>query len=353
MRFLPAFIAVALLVTFAAGCNIFGFVSDNEKTPMEKAEEAIRKGDYARAKQELTDENGALKDSTDSMILYTYSKAALLESGLTIPKIMDLVRGDGSKTDNGNLAFLEEIDKQSDETKTAWYRANVEMSQNLNRIWNGDASGQMTRDDITLDYSIACIMGGIMSLRDTNRDNIIDERDLRFNVIDVGQLFGSGNTVFSFDEIIGVDSQGNATAYKGLTAFLGDPVLGRTAKPAGIPGYAPDDINLIIGAFLEFLYQGEESIRLCIDNSDQNTTYDPEQILEYIYQVARIINCFWYNDGVDNDGDGRIDEEIINGIDDDGDGLIDEDSGYMAAYDSTNTVNTQYVPLWEKWKSRF
>ena len=30
-------------------------------------------------------------------------------------------------------------------------------------------------------------------------------------------------------------------------------------------------------------------------------------------------------DGVDNDGDGRIDEESQNGLDDDGDGLIDED----------------------------
>jgi hypothetical protein len=30
-------------------------------------------------------------------------------------------------------------------------------------------------------------------------------------------------------------------------------------------------------------------------------------------------------DGVDNDGDGRIDEELPNGLDDDGDGLVDED----------------------------
>ncbi len=33
------------------------------------------------------------------------------------------------------------------------------------------------------------------------------------------------------------------------------------------------------------------------------------------------------NDGVDNDGDGTIDEENVNGVDDDGDGLVDEDQG--------------------------
>lgn len=31
-------------------------------------------------------------------------------------------------------------------------------------------------------------------------------------------------------------------------------------------------------------------------------------------------------DGIDNDGDGFIDEEIIDGIDSDGDGLVDEDT---------------------------
>lgn len=32
-------------------------------------------------------------------------------------------------------------------------------------------------------------------------------------------------------------------------------------------------------------------------------------------------------DGIDNDGDGLVDEELLNGLDDDGDGLIDEDVG--------------------------
>ena len=32
------------------------------------------------------------------------------------------------------------------------------------------------------------------------------------------------------------------------------------------------------------------------------------------------------NDGLDNDCDSRIDEELVNGIDDDGDGQVDEDT---------------------------
>jgi|GEM_PF-1025122 len=37
-------------------------------------------------------------------------------------------------------------------------------------------------------------------------------------------------------------------------------------------------------------------------------------------------------DKVDNDGDGRIDEEIVNGLDDDGDGKVDEDQGPMQIF---------------------
>lgn len=56
----------------------------------------------------------------------------------------------------------------------------------------------------------------------------------------------------------------------------------------------------------------------------------------------------WY---VDNDGDGRIDEEASNGIDDDGDGQIDEDlqpyrfNGYDA-YVRTESRNNQLVMSW-------
>ncbi|CAH1256703.1 FCGBP [Branchiostoma lanceolatum] len=37
------------------------------------------------------------------------------------------------------------------------------------------------------------------------------------------------------------------------------------------------------------------------------------------------VTPMWQNDRVDNDCDGRVDEELLNGVDDDGDGLIDED----------------------------
>ena len=50
--------------------------------------------------------------------------------------------------------------------------------------------------------------------------------------------------------------------------------------------------------------------------------------LEYVAEIEEgfyIPEIISPDDGIDNDGDGQIDEELPNGIDDDGDGLIDED----------------------------
>ncbi len=44
-----------ILSMFAGGCNIFEFASDTEKSPTEKAEDAISDGDYATARKELAE----------------------------------------------------------------------------------------------------------------------------------------------------------------------------------------------------------------------------------------------------------------------------------------------------------
>jgi hypothetical protein len=72
---------------------------------------------------------------------------------------------------------------------------------------------------------------------------------------------------------------------------------------------------------------------------------------EYLNQITSIINYYWYDDGEDTDGDGRVDEETINGLDDDHDGLIDEDTGYYPT-DPTNSRNRQYNSIWREWKNK-
>ncbi len=351
-------LAVLLVLMFAVvsmlGCNIFGFTSDKEESNIQKAEQAIRDGDYAQAKKELTDASGALVDSTNSMVLYTYSKAVLLESGLNIAKIVDLIQADKAASSTGSIALLDEIDKLGYTQQTAWYKANLEISLRLARIWNNKTTGELGHDDIALDYSVSNVMGGVLSIRDTNRDGIIDSRDFKINFNEVSKVI-SGDTVkgFDFNGITSTTSTGQTITFQGLTAFLGTPLgSAKTAGAAGVTGYSPDDINPLIATVLRFLGGGQESIEYLIKNLAESTSYDPEKIREYMPMVARMINFYWYDDGVDNDRDGRVDEEAIDGVDNDKDGLVDEDSHYMKDYDSSNTRNTIYIAIWESWKNK-
>jgi len=51
-----------------------------------------------------------------------------------------------------------------------------------------------------------------------------------------------------------------------------------------------------------------------------------QSLLENIKNAA---NRYQVDDDIDNDSDGRIDEEILNGLDDDADGWVDEDVGIV------------------------
>jgi len=327
-------------IVLFAGCNLFSFVGDAEKTPVEKAEEAIRNGNYTQAQQDLVNQStGALVDSTDSMVLYTYAKATLLQSGLNITKIVDLVQSSKGAQGNGGLALLATLDQIGPTQETVWYKANIDISRRLMPIWNNVARGDLKKDDIALDFTVSSILSGVLSLRDTNGDGVINSNDFQINLssIKTGKLDG-----FSFS-----GASYNGTTFPGLTAFLGGTAK-TTGTAAGIPGYTPDDINRLINIFLTLLENGEESIVYMVQNAT-DSSYDINEVRQYVHQIASIVNFYWYNDGIDNDGDGRIDEETINGKDDDGDGLTDEDT---RSIDQNVPKNTSYRTMFYSWQNR-
>ena len=73
------------------------------------------------------------------------------------------------------------------------------------------------------------------------------------------------------------------------------------------------------------IYFGEGSISLYKASGD-TTLFSNEELNEIMDAIEIAGSYYMIADGIDNDLDGRIDEEAINGIDDDNDGFIDEDS---------------------------
>ena len=334
------YLAVMLaLVIGISGCNIFGFTSDADKSEIEKAEDAIRDGDYTKAKEELAD---TVADSTDAHALYLDAKATLHEAEVDIFKIVELIEGEEDAARGENLGILDLIDGLSNEDQTKWYQANLKVAANLEKIFDEETVGPFEPEDIALGYTVSTLMSGVLGLRDTNRDNVIDENDFVLNVEFIEAFNVSG---YGFD---GGTLQ-DGTEFNGLTVFLGDFAPKVAAKIAA-EGYEPDDINELIAFVLSIIYDGTDALKLLLEKN--LSSFEAEDIDELINQIAGIINFYWYDDGIDNDGDGRIDEETIDGEDNDGDGLVDEDSKYNPDADPTNVRNTQYFPIWEMWNNR-
>ena len=343
---LTAAALVTVMLAFA-GCNIFDFGSDAEKSPVSKAEDNIADGKYTEAREELADQ----VDSTDDpLVLYTYAKASILEAGIDVSTIIDLAQGETPAMDGQNLPLLEKLVDRSVSEQNEWYMANINAVNALQRIWNEEVIGVLDREDIALDYSIALMIKALLGLQDTNQDGVINaQQDPSFDLI---SMFGSSG----FSPAYFVTENG-LPVNKGLTPFLGNWTPAGKLSAGAAPmdyTYSPDDINTLIAYVLTMIEQGEESIQYLIDmynESDRDMTIDYEDIQAYMFDIVRYLNYYWYNDDVDNDGDGRTDEETIDGIDNDGDGFIDEDSDYHNV-DTTNVVNDEYIVLFEYWYER-
>ncbi|MFC1485505.1 hypothetical protein ACFL55_00580 [Candidatus Latescibacterota bacterium] len=330
-----------ILGMFTTGCNIFDFASDAEKTNTERAEDYIREGNYQDARDVLAD---AVSDSTDSHALYLDAKAALYEAGVDIVEIVNLIEGQNASAGD-NLGLLEVIDGLSDDEQTAWYQANLTVAANLGRIFHEQTTGPFKPSDVALGYTVSNVMSGILGLRDTNRDGVIDDND--FN-LDLEFFQSAEDEGFSITGGSYEDDLGNIQSFSGLEIFLG----GYTAKASGtgvMEGYEPDDINDLIVFVMGVLENSRDALIVLLEKNI--SSFEPSDIEKYVDQIASLINFYWYDDGIDTDEDGQIDEETINGVDDDGDGLIDEDTGYHPA-DPTNTRNTQYYQIWLKWRNQ-
>ncbi len=347
IRKLPlASLILVLMAAAIAGCNIFGFTSDSEKSDIEKAEDAIRDGNYAKAKKELAD---AVKDSTDSMALYLNAKATILESGVDLATLASFIESSEDIASGDKLKILTEIDEMSDTEKTNWYRANMDIRANLSKIWYGQTAGVMKKKDIALGYTVSNMMSGVLGLRDTNRDGVIDANDFQLDLSFVNNIGTSGTDGFNLSGAKIKDDQGqviDTTTFDGLTVFLGD-WSGKAAGTTERYRYKPDDINPLIAYVLSVLSEGVDSVMMLLENQGE-TAFEAADIEENLDNIATIINYYWYDDGIDNDGDGVVDEEQIDGIDNDGDGLTDEDTDRHPS-DTTNQQNTEYRHIWEKW----
>jgi hypothetical protein len=192
----------------------------------------------------------------------------------------------------------------------------ITVYDDLDPIIQGLTHGGFDSADVDLDYGLASGFKGVLGFQDTDVNDTIDAADFPLSI-----SYGDSDTEFQINNLLEYFDYYMNPAKK--------LVVGKVAAPQQIPQEYIDQFNDYVDNIEELLERAIEIIMDLLADSE----LDLEEIEETLREIAEIADYYRVADGEDNDGDGRIDEEIINSIDDDDDGIIDEDSNGWIDFD--------------------
>ncbi len=346
--------SAALTLMIFSGCNIFnpsgsGDAGNNSGANLDQGENYLRAEEYGAAMNAYA---AAIRDdSTSSLAYYGYAKAVIRYYGINASTILDQV---STAQQDSMIPFL----NTDDTTLTRYLQASSQVLWALNQLTARDtltqwydylldsnaadvqsdplhgtriafilayfqqaqdgAPGYRPRSafplsDRALDYqkivadlSFVQLLYSIVRLRDLDQNDTIDSRDdllkkLSFNIKDGLQVDSLQNIVDSLNTPQNrqnlnnlIQNVGSGLTSAGATLNLLTPILGNAAT---------DTLS-----------------------NQQLTGAVTQNIDSVVQSLGSAVTFYQFGDGIDNDGDGCIDEEIVDGQDNDGDGLIDEDA---------------------------
>lgn len=289
-------ILLLMLIALVAGCNIFDWTSAPKDEPFYEGLKLFNDGDFAAAKAKFAE---AIKaDPLRSDFRYYHAKAVIFEANLNYFGLaQDLVKIDTSSVMNVRLPLYNKEPNMSLEEDAAYknrfYQASLICHEDVTPIYQEQTHGDIQAKDIYFDYSILSLTLAILRLRDTNGDGQITTQDFYFTI----QKTGNGKYTF---DLLGIKNY--------LSTAENRQAFNRTLLKS-----------------VEFLSEGIFSL-LKIFHQDSEF-FNPQELNTLLENIRSAANRYQMFDGKDNDGDGQIDEEILNGMDDDGDGWVDEDVG--------------------------
>lgn len=317
---------VGLLCTLVigAGCkggNIFGFRGTDDSNAGDlivKGQELMRDGKFAEALVELN--KAVAADSLNSDALFFAAKAEFLASGFSVVELLQDITTDLASPGNvpiftsTKVVGIKPVLNQTEQTKLL--QTVNKIADRLQPILDGLTRGTFSAEDVGLEAGIAKTLRAILRLKDTNNDGVIDSNDLDLSLINKG----GGDYEFDLDTAIDTPEKG-------------------------------DQFNTAVSDFCEgdqsAVKQIIEDLRTSglLDNTS-DTSIDLNTLETELNRLGVNVCEYFVNTGVagnkgegDNDGDGRVDEELLDGIDNDGDGKIDEDSRLSKAADGIDNDN--------------
>jgi hypothetical protein len=331
----PAWAGLAMIL---AGCNIFkdaiGIQADSADQHILEGQLDLQKADYPDALAEFS--AAIALDSSKSEAYYGAAKAELLAQHINMFQLMQSFQNNDGKS----IPFLSEADSVKDKIYVANRGINKYLAPLVDLERAGKSDGRISSRRFSADYALASAIEAVLSLADFNGDGRINAKD---NIL-------NGIIDFSDPSKLNPDS---------IMANLAD-LKNDTAKIQALNGLLDKSQELLaksdkaIDLFLNGVLDKKDSLtggtcaatdtncqkvqsELQGVNSEQVGDSAITQVKKFIQDAGSTVVIYKVFDKQDNDGDGCLDEELLDGIDNDGDGRIDEDS--RGAPDSAGNAN--------------
>jgi hypothetical protein len=288
-----------ILTLLCTQCNILDWTTTSENETFYDGLKLFNNQQFTAAKEKFAE--AVKSDSMNSEYRYYHAKAVIFESGINYFTIARrLIKFDTSNMTGLNLPFYSKEEDmtpaQDNVFKNTLYQAASETHNDLEPIFLKKTHGEIDLNYIAFDFSIISLARAILQLRDTNNDNQIDDEDLYITIEKhYNPQTGEYYYLPDFVEILTYIQQGHAEEL--------NQMLKNTVK-----------------------YSAEGIIAMTNVITADTTLFDNADVTKIIENIDSLGNLYMINDGIDNDNDGRIDEESLNKKDDDGDGLMDEDT---------------------------
>jgi len=300
--------ALALLAAlFAAGCdsNIFEFSSgDSAESLIDEGRGHLRDGDYEEAEAKFAEAMEMEPQNSDAR--YLHAKAVMQASDFNALNL-------GAEIGEVQFATGDELPFSGDdwpsERVNTLYSVVNQVYADLRPIYYGETTGNYGPADVDFDLGIIASIKGILSFRDTNVDGTIDDNDFDLRV--TWDQDGFSLTGF-YLYLAGYMSQGT---------YRVEPALTATADP--LPDFLILAANELIDNIATVI---AEAYDIIVSIATGEFGLDLSEVQDFLIELVAVAPQYRIADGLDNDGDGSVDEEVINLIDDDGDGRVDEDS---------------------------
>lgn len=309
---------------FLEGCNVFregvGIEPESADEHIFEGQILLRKAKYSKAQAHF--ETAIRKDSVKSEAYYGAAKCTLLVHNINMFKLVQGFTENTGKT----IPFLGEPDSIKDQIFVANRGINKYLGLLAERELAGKTDGKISLRRYSGDYALSSAIEAVLSIADFNSDGRINAKD---NILS-GIIDFTDPSKLSPDSIMAnlADLKNDTAKIQALNNLLekSEALLAKSDKAielflSGAIGKA-DTTKCAPGD------SACEKAKAALGGGDKEKVDDSAvtQVKKFIKDAGSTVIIYKVFDGLDNDGDGCVDEELLDGLDNDGDGRADEDS---------------------------